>query len=345
MSKILDTLVAATKLKKARGQDDVEYVEDLIVAVGELNDAAWDKLGTEAQDWFNDAADAKNSGKAIPAFPDAEEEPAAKPARGSKAKEEPAAKPARGSKAKAAPEPEDSTIPEVGDTVIITTKRGKVVEGELVEVDGDIAVVLVDGEEQEFQKDRVESIVKKDEDEAEEEEATDAEPQEGDEVTVVTKRGKSVTGEVIEIDDDIIVLDVDGKEEEFDRARLESITIAGEEAPEPEAKPARGSRKSAPAEEEEPAPATTSRRGSAAKPAAEKEAPKKISAKANGGVSATSRMRELILDDLDAKVEDIGKALKKEKLEFRDNTLSLVYSDVHKIISMLKERKMLKVAK
>ena len=173
MSKILDTLVAATKLKKARGQDDAEYIEDLIVAVGELNDAAWDKLSTEAQDWFNDAADSKNSGKAIPAFPDAEpeEKPAARPARGSKAKE-PAeeAKPARGSKAKAAPEPEeDSTIPEVGDQVIVTTKRGKVVEGELIEVDGDIAVVLVDGEEQEFQKDRVESIVKKDEGEAEEE--------------------------------------------------------------------------------------------------------------------------------------------------------------------------------
>ena len=48
-------------------------------------------------------------------------------------------------------------------------------------------------------------------------------------------------------------------------------------------------------------------------------------------------MRELIVDDFDITKEAIGKALKKEGLDYRDNTLDLVYGETTKIIGMLKE--------
>jgi hypothetical protein len=37
--------------------------------------------------------------------------------------------------------------------------------------------------------------------------------------------------------------------------------------------------------------------------------------------------------------------LAKEKLAFKDNTLKLIHSEVHRLVDMMKARKMLKVAR
>lgn len=63
----------------------------------------------------------------------------------------------------------------------------------------------------------------------------------------------------------------------------------------------------------------------------------------NEGVSVSQRVTELVLDDLNATEEQIGELLKKEKLEFRDNTLKLNYAAAHKFIDIAKAKKMLKV--
>ena len=56
----------------------------------------------------------------------------------------------------------------------------------------------------------------------------------------------------------------------------------------------------------------------------------------------TSRMREIICDDLDITKEGIAKILKKEGLTYRDNTLDIVFGDVGRIVTLLRERKLLK---
>lgn len=49
-----------------------------------------------------------------------------------------------------------------------------------------------------------------------------------------------------------------------------------------------------------------------------------------------TRIRELIIGDLKMTQDEISKVLKKEGLEFRDNTLALNYTEAHKLIEMLR---------
>ena len=304
MSKIQKELVEATELATKRGEDRQDFLARLVKAVPDLSDAEWEKLSKKAQDWFNDAADAKNAkAKTLPDFPDLE-------------KDEPEAKTTRRGAAK-----EEVREPQVGDVAKITTKRGKVETGTIVEIDDKIvAIKMGNGEEMEFNQDRVESIeiaggaAKASKDEPD---AGPAEPKVGATVVLVTKRGKEVTGKIVEIDADVIVLDVDGKEEEFDQDRVASVTVKAAKA-----EKAAGRRGAAKEEEEKP------------------EADKKRAS--NGGVSVGERIKEIIADDLEATIEDIGKILTKEGLEFRDNTLKLNYTDCHKFITILKAKKMLK---
>jgi len=330
-SKIRDALVELTGLKEIRGEEDVAFRKRLISAVGELSDGDWESLSSEQQDWFNDAADNINSKKDPIDFPDLEEEEAAttRTRRGAAPAEEPEAKPARGGRsAKAAP-----AAPVVGDLIVVTTKRGKVSEGELLEIDGDIIVVDVAGEEVEFTKDRVESIVKKESEVASQaqDDAPEYEPAVDDEVIITNKRGKVSEGVIVEIDDSIIVID-DGKDEqEFQRDRLESVVL--KEAPAEN----KSTRRGAAAKEEEPEAKPTSKRGAPAKevpaPATDK---KKISAKDNGGVSVSQRIMELVAEDIKATKDEIAKILTKEGLEFRDNTLAMNHASAHKFITILK---------
>lgn len=304
-SKIQKELAEATDINPKRGEDHQEYLARLVKGVAALSDKEWDGLSQKAQDWYNDAADAKNAkAKTLPDFPDAE-----------KAEEEAPAK------------------PKVGVVAKITTKRGKSSTGTIVEIDDDVVVIKHgDGSEEEFDRSRVESIevagggAKADADDGE-----DADPiKVGVEVTVVTKRGKEVTGKIVEIDDEVVVLDVDGKDEEFDRSRVEAIK------PVKAAKPAAKGKAKDEAEEEAP----KTRRGAAKGDDAGDEKPKRSSNAA--GVSVGTRIKELIADDLEATEAEIGKILTKEGIEFRENTLSLQFKDCHKFVDILKAKKMLK---
>lgn len=312
MSKIQAELSAATEIEPKRKEERQEFIARLMVGVAALGDAEWEALSQEAQDWFNEAADAKNAKKKeMPDFPDLPE--ADEPA-----KEEPKAG-RRGTKVEA----KEERLTKVGDTATVLTKRGKSVTGVVVEMDKKVIVLEVDGDEQEFDMERVESVTvnhgNADKDDADE--AKDAGPGVGDNVVVVTKRGKEVAGKIVEIDDEVLVLDVDGKDEEFSRDRIETIKMAGGKG----------------AAKEEP---KAGRRGAKEEPVAKDEAkPKRAS---NGEVSIGTRIKELIADDLEATEADIAKILKKEGLEFRDNTLKLNYTDAHKFIAILKAAKLIK---
>lgn len=382
MSKIQKQLEQATGLTQKRGENADDYRGRLVAAISELSDKEWDALPKEGQDYFNEAVDMMNGKKPAPEFPDAELEKSEPTARRSSTKKaaEPAPEPAvsdepqvgdtvkvvtkRGKESVGEVVEIDDTIlvlksedgeeefqrsrlesvtvegavedtaaavdaPTIGDVVKVVTKRGKEYTGELLEVDGDVIVVQVGDEEMEFQRDRVESVSKEGGAPASEAASAEAEPKVGDTVKVVTKRGKEHSGEVVEIDDEILVITAGGKEEEeFQRTRLESVTVEGA---------AKTSTRRASTKE-----ATTTGRTSTKAAAAAPTEKKKISAKANGGVSATQRMRELILDDMKADEAAIAKALKNEKLEFKDNTLSLVYSEVHRLLEMMRARKLIK---
>lgn len=339
MSKIQQELAAATEVKQKRGQDDQEYMKALVKGTSDLDDAAWNKLSTEAQDWFNEAADAVNAKKSIPTFPDAaKEEPKEEaPARRRSApKEEP--------KEEAKDEPKGKKVadPKVGDMVTIVTKRNKTITGEVIEIDKEVIVVNSDGEELEVAHDRIESITVElppEEKKSSRRKAADnepevpavAEPKVGDSISAVTARDKEYSGEVIEVEDDLIVIkDADGEELELTPSKLKSLVIKAAEVKQ-------GRRKAADDDADEP-----KARGKKEDAPAAGDKPKRTSAKDNGGVSATGRMRELILDDMDAKIDDIAKQLKKENIQYRDNTLNLVFADVHKLLAIMKAKKIIK---
>lgn len=315
MSKIKAELMKAAEITHPmRKEENHDFLVRLIKGVTGLDDGPWEALSQPAKDWFNDAVDAMNAkAKELPPFPDAET---------AAAKDEPKTASRRGAKAET-----KAAAPKVGDDVTVLTKRGKSVVGEIVELDDEVVVIDVDGKEEEFDLSRVESITinggktaAKDEDEAED---GPAGPKVGDDVTVVTKRGKEITGKIVEIDDEIIVLDVDGKEEEFDQSRIETIKAVAAKA-EPKASGRRGA-KAEPKDEDEAD--------------AKAEKPKRSS---NGEVSIGTRIKELIAADLEATEADIAKILKKEGLEFRENTLKLNYTDAHKFIVILKAAKLIK---
>ena len=336
-SKIRDELAKACGIKVASIDEDV-LPGKLVEGISEVDDDTWNGLSTEAMEWFNSAADAVNKKKAIPKFPDAvEDEPEAE------------TKPARRGAAKAAEEPAEI---ETGHVYVITTKRGKEVKGKCVEVDDDIVVLeKADGEEVELSKGSIDTFnlitetkaARKSKDvdaeEVAEQSSNDApyEPEVGDNVTVTTKRGKEVKGTVAEILEagDLLVLEVDGEEVEF---TLSTSTVVKNEP----TKKAASKAKEVEPEDEPEEEAKPARRGAAK--AAEEPAEKKprVTAAANGGVSATQRMRELVCENRDASKADIGKLLTKESITFRDTTLDLVYADTQKVLAILAERKLLK---
>lgn len=313
-------LVEATECTPKRGEDDQKYLGRLVAAVADLEDEGWDELSPEAQAWYNDSAASLNKGKEVKGF----EEEAAAPSRSSGR---------RGAAKKEDPADGVEYEPEVGDSVIVTTKRGKTIQGEVVEVDADILVIKdADDEEHEFDPAKIDSVTKVEEEKPnrsargaakKEDPADDDEIKVGDNVVAVTNRGKEITGKVIEIDGEVLIIeDADGEEEEIDTSKLKSLKVA------------------APADKS----GRSSRQSKGVKPDAPEKAGRapKVSKEDNGGVSVTTRIREIILDDLEADVVAVEKVLKKEKLAYKEATLKLIYSEVHRLIGMMKERKLIK---
>jgi ribosome maturation factor RimP len=373
-SKIRSEIEEVTGVKQGRASSEADHAEILIDKIDALSEEDWNKLSKGAQAWFNEACDNITASKPIPAFPEEEETKTATRRGAPSAAKEPAA-----------------WVPQAGDMVIVTNKRGKVFEGEFVELDGDTAVVKVDGEEMEFTAERTESMVPAGG--GQPEVGADLEPKVGDSVVLTTKRNAVIAGTITEINDEWVVLDVNGKEAEYERSRVTSIVIegggAGEAAAEPkvgdsvkavtkrnkevegkvveidgrilvvettggdvdvdmdtaksvevvkdEKTAARGRRGAT----EPEAPAARSTRGTTATSPAAKEKGKTTKAE-NGGVSVGARMREVICENPDLKVEAIGKMLEKEKLSFKEATLKIVFKDVQTVIGLLKKLKRLK---
>jgi hypothetical protein len=313
MTTIQAQLAAATEVEPSKRKnettDNQDYMQRLAVAVGELSDADWGKLTPEAQDWYNNAADNLKLGKPIAVFPDAVA---------------PATSRRRGGEAAAETKP---WAPSVGALVAIVTKRGKNMVGKIAELD-DTGLVLDDGTE--LDHDKIANIGPAEGAAAQQsaEPAEPAEPSVGATVVVVTARGKEITGVIEEMEgDDLVVKDGSGEVHELTKSKLKSIVVKGGGVA-----PAHDGRRSG---EKDAGKAKDT-------PPAEAEKGKKITAKDNGGVSATQRMRELICSDMTLKKDAVAVLLKKESLEFKQATLDLIYSDSHKPIGILRELKKLK---
>lgn len=318
MSAIQAALAAATDINPSKRSNetvtDQAYLKRLALGVQDLPDDEWNKLGQEAQDWFNQAADAIEKKTDIPAFPDL-------------VKAEPAAR-RRGSSAAAEVKPMTSADAKKGMKVVVTTKRGKEYTGEVVEADDQGLVLEVDGKEIDLDHDKIDKISMAGRAAgAADPEPEAMEPEVGDTVEVVTKRGKKIMGNIVELTDaDMVLKDAAGEPHDLSKDRLESVVVKVKNAK---------------------ASGSTSRTSGKAEstsntPKADAEPAGRASAKANGGVSVTTRIRELIAENLDAKKEDISAALKKEGLEFKQATLDLTFGDMHKIVGILRDRKLLK---
>lgn len=314
MSKIQTELMEATDLKAVRNENRQDLIKRIMKAVGGLTDKEWEKLSGDAQDWFNAAADDQNAKKKVlPDFPDLEEA-------GEEEQEEAPTSRRRGAGKE---EAKADVKPKVGVIAKVTTKRGKSFTGKIIELDDDVIVLKMgNGHEEELDRSRVESI------EVAGSEAAEAEAEDpikvGAEVTVLTKRGKEVTGKIVELDDEVIVLDVDGKDEELSRDRVESIKPV--KAAKPAASSRRGAAKDDDKDDDKDEPETEGKS-------------KRVN---NGGVSVGTRIKELIAEDFEATEADIAKALKKEGIDCKDNTLKLNYVDAHKFIAILKAKKKIK---
>lgn len=342
MSKIEKELAKATGVETERGESRQEFLFRLAKGVSDLTDQDYDKLSAKAQDWFDDNADARNkakkAGKELPDFtdfPDVEKEE--EQPRRRRSSDDDGDDKGKGAKERAAVGGPD--ILAVGQEVKIETKRGKEIEGEVTKLDekeGFVEIGGKDGDEIDLDKIATVTVLKaaKAEEEtrstrstrrgAKEEEANPAEPHVGAEVKLTTKRGKQVEGEIVELTADEIVLKTDDGEEDFRMDRVETIKVL---------KPAKGAKASSKASEKE----EKEEKGDKGE-----KAPR---AKNAEGVSIGQRIKELIADNLDAGEEEIGKLLKKEKIEFKDNTLKLNYAETHKTISVLKEAGLLKTKK
>lgn len=325
MSAIQSAIKEATDIAPKRGEDRQDYLARSLKAIADLDDAGWDALPQEVQDWFNSAADAKNAkAKTLPDFPDlAGEEQADEKTtrRRSSSKDEADDKPA-----KAGPVDIDPAKLKKGMVVKIVTKRGKEVSGHVADIDDEVVVVKMgNGDEEEVSIDRIDVCQTLEEATKGKGKADDGEAPDpikvGASVVVTTKRGKEIAGKIVEMDDEVIVLKTDDGEEELDRGRVESIKVAG----------------GAKAEEK-----TSTRRSTKGDDKAEEKGEGKAKRSTNEGVSVGTRIKELIAADLEASEADIAAKLKKEGLEFRENTLKLNYADAHKFIEILRKAKLLK---
>jgi ribosome maturation factor RimP len=304
------------------GKDRQAFLKRAMIAISDAEDAVYNKLPKEVTDWYNAAADVHDANKEngeskpLPEFPDHEEEkPVAR--RRASSDDKPAGRRSND---------DESAIP-LNTQVTVIKKSGREITGKLVERTKELVVLEVDGKDKEIELDDIGSI----------EVVNDGKgaaatkergPRVGDTVRFTTKRGKTVEGELVELTEDtIVVKDGKGDEDDFSLDRIEGdIEIVGG------AKGGKG---------KDPEPEKSSgRRRAASEETPDTEA--KHTKSRNGGVSVGQRLRELVVDNMDATEEQIGKMLTKEKIEFRENTLTLGYNEAHKMLKLLKDRKLLK---
>ena len=324
---VLKSLLAASKQKpQAAGETRQDFCLRLLKGIHSLGDADWEDLPEDAKNWFNDACDLKATSKVGPwAFTPIEGE-----VKEEEEEEEEAPAKRRPGKVEAATAATTTAIDvedlKVKMVVKITKKNGKDITGTVVEVDDAVVVLKMgDDSEEEVSVGRIESIEKMTTPRAAKTEEPEADPVKvGAVVKVTTKRGKVYTGKIVELDEELVVLKTEDGEEELDRSRVETIELVA------------GKSKPTPTETQAPR-----------KRAAEEELnnnkdekPKRSSNPA--GVSVGGRIREIMCADMDVSAADVGAALKKEGLEFRDTSLSMIYKDTTTVFALLKAAKKIK---
>lgn len=297
-----------------------------------FSDADWNGLSIKSQDWFNAAVDALKAKKQIAEFEDYEPPREEAPRGRGRAAAEPAAGAASNTAA------EDL---EEGQRVKITHKRrGEeyVAEGDVVEISkrkGYVVVKDADGKEHEVDFSAVLSTeVFHGTASAEAQPADFGPPAVGDTVAFKNKRDKSFRGVVKKLTGEYIELD-DGSDCDLDRIEGDIEIIERPKGAEPAATT---STRRASSDEGKRAPADDGKQGAAA------EDEKKRSSNPRG-VSVGGRVRELLADDPDLSQDDVGKALKKDGIEFRDTSLNMIYKDCQDLIAKLRASGQLKKAR
>ena len=335
MSKIRQELVDAAGIKQKDGESENAFLVRLVAHISDsdkFSGEKWDGLSEKAQDWNNNAADAISDKKDLPPFPDAEKEEAAPSRRGRRG-------------AAAEEEKKEAYKPKVGDAVVYTSKRGKTIEGIIVELDEEQVVLNPKGEKGDEKDDSewplagatIAPAGSKQAAAAEEEEP--AAPKVGDTVRVETHRGKIIIGKITELsDEEMVLVDSTDAEHEFVREKLKDVKVQvrGKSADKEEKEESSGRRgRSAEKEEDKP----SGRRGRSSGDDKSKEGSGRAS-NADKEVSVGVRVGEIMLDNPGIKVEEVNKVLKKEGYEFRENTLDLNYKSASKFLELLKTRKL-----
>ena len=101
-------LVEAAGFEPTRDYERQDYLAALARAVNEVEEATFDNLSVEAQDWFNSAVKALNKKQDLPEFPDADDEAEAEEETPEAEEEEtPAPKAAKAKKGNAKAKPEE----------------------------------------------------------------------------------------------------------------------------------------------------------------------------------------------------------------------------------------------
>lgn len=335
MSKIQAELASATGVKPEAGQpiNDVAYVKDLMRAVAKLSDGDWDKLSVDAQTWYNASADSVKAGTGVTIFPDMEKEAEA---------------PRRSRRADPDDEPQSSAPakPKKGDKVEVVSVKGNKYAGKVIEADDDGYLVLDDGKEELSLKwANIKTCVseaaaapeegrrrsRKTEDDAPAA-STKKEPQVGDTVEIKTKRGTVKVGNVVEIKPGVFVAikDAGGDELEYEFERIESVTIKVDNSkPAGDVDEARPRRRAG--GDDDPAPRRSSKGDDAA-------------AGGEGGrdVGIGEKARLLVIQNREMGRDDFVRAALKKWPAAKENTLRLIYGDVHKLLAMLKSEGLLK---
>lgn len=336
-NKVEKELQDATEVAPKKGEDRTDYLMRLMKAVAALTQEGWDGLSAEGQEWYNKNADARNAakkaGKPVPDPLDfeAEEEEAPKRRRASAEEEEPA-------KEEKAAKPSLEDLEE-GQRFKITTTRGKTIEGTVVKNSAkkeNLVYKDADGDEDDIDYEKVSALEVLHGSAGKEDGETGggaAEPEVGDVVEITTKRGKTFTAKLVELNDDDLVYEDDDGKDDISRDRVESIKVVTKGKPAAAKKPTK----------EEPAEKPS--KGKTKEEPAEGEEIKRTRTTNPDGVSVGQVIKELVAEDLEATEEEIAKALKKRGVEFKENTLHLNYVECHKFVKVLRDKKHIKAAK
>lgn len=323
MSKIQAELQKVTGINPADDQSIVDqaYMKKIVKAASkDIPEKDWDKLSEEAKDWVNDAVDKLNEREDIPNYPDYKEP----------AKEE------KISRRRSSDDEDDkggktSAAYAVGDEVEVLKTNGRTVKGIVKDLDDDGDLVLIDEDgELAVPLNKIESVTvtkaarpakeegrrsSKDEDD---EQPAEVGPEVGDEVKITKTNDRTVSGTIVEIDeDDIVFKDEDGDEIELARSKVKSIEI-------------------------------TKKAKKAAKPAEKEDAKddgkKTRAGKGDDGVSVSTRVFQIMAEDPRdlPTVEAVVKQITKEGRDANANTIKINHTMFSKIIDLLIAGKHLK---